>query len=264
MVDLEKGEIHDTSIIGDNVKIGRNVKIHPYVVIDGNVVIEDNVEIMPYCYIGGAPEHKTLPANEDGHVFIGAGAKIFQNCAITMPTLEMTYIGKNAFVMGYSHIGHDAKVMDNAIIGGKGMLAGHSIIGENAFLGDSSVVHQWSVVGAYCMVGMGTPVRHNSIPYSIIYGSPARWARVNMIGIERSDLPLNSHWAIHEILDRLTLEKNIMVGDLELMISNYKDDINLKPIIDHFDSFINRVKMNQNYNASNKGALTKYGGGNYV
>jgi len=138
---MKEGEIHPTAIIGNNVEIGENVTIHPYVVIEGNVIIKNDVKIHPFSYIGNTPEHKYITASDDG-VFIDEGATLFQHTTITMPTIRETHIGKRAFLMGGSHIGHDCKVMDDAIVGGNGMMAGHSILGEGAFLGDSATLHQ--------------------------------------------------------------------------------------------------------------------------
>ncbi len=44
--------IHETAIIGENVKIGKNVSIHAHCVLEDNVEIGDNTVIMPLVYIG--------------------------------------------------------------------------------------------------------------------------------------------------------------------------------------------------------------------
>lgn len=44
--------IHPTSVIGENVKLGKNVAIHAYVVVEDGADIGDNVVIYPHTYIG--------------------------------------------------------------------------------------------------------------------------------------------------------------------------------------------------------------------
>lgn len=45
-------EIHPTAVIGENVRIGRDVSIGPYVVIGDNAVIGDRVALYPHVYVG--------------------------------------------------------------------------------------------------------------------------------------------------------------------------------------------------------------------
>ena len=44
--------IHPTSIVGENVRLGKNVAIHAYVVVEDDVFIGDNVIVYPHTYIG--------------------------------------------------------------------------------------------------------------------------------------------------------------------------------------------------------------------
>ena len=44
--------IHPTAVIGDKVKLGRNVAIQPYVVIEDNVEIQDNTIVYTGVYVG--------------------------------------------------------------------------------------------------------------------------------------------------------------------------------------------------------------------
>jgi UDP-3-O-[3-hydroxymyristoyl] glucosamine N-acyltransferase len=44
--------IHPTAIVGDHVKLGKNVAIHAYAVIEDGAVIGDNAIVYPHTYIG--------------------------------------------------------------------------------------------------------------------------------------------------------------------------------------------------------------------
>lgn len=67
--------IHETAIIGENVKIGKHVKVGPYCIINDNVVIDDNVTLYPYVYVG----HNTK-LGEGTTIY--AGAVIHENCIL--------------------------------------------------------------------------------------------------------------------------------------------------------------------------------------
>lgn len=47
-----KPGVHPTAVIGNNVKLGRNVSIHAFVVLEDNVELGDNVVIYPQVYVG--------------------------------------------------------------------------------------------------------------------------------------------------------------------------------------------------------------------
>lgn len=254
-------DIHETAIVGENVTIGKNVKIYPYVFIDGEVEIGNNVTIHPHVVINRHPEHKYMGTFNGGRVFIDDGATIFHHVGITMPTVDETYIGKHAFIMGGARIGHDCKVMEDAIVGGNGMMAGHSVLQKGAFLGDSATIHQWTVVGAYSIIGMNSPVRKNVPPFIKAYGSPVRGYGVNIKGMAHhlfdneiqyvnqfyhdyknhfwSDSPYHSFQKFYQSkLSTMALQQN-----------------RVKRL---FEEFFERIVHNQSYTDTNRGDIVEW------
>ncbi len=88
-VDHPKG-IHPTAIIGENVKLGKNVAIGAYVVIEKNVEIGDDTIIYAGTYIG----HDTK---------IGSGCLIYPNVSIR----ERITIGNRVIIHSGTVIGSD-------------------------------------------------------------------------------------------------------------------------------------------------------------
>jgi UDP-3-O-[3-hydroxymyristoyl] glucosamine N-acyltransferase len=82
--------IHPTAIIGDKVKIGKNVAIEPYVVLEDNVEIKDNTIL----YAG---------------VYAGHHTKIGRDCAIYPYVIirERVVIGDRVVIHGGTVIGSD-------------------------------------------------------------------------------------------------------------------------------------------------------------
>src|SRR3989338_4149151 len=88
-VRMPKG-IHPTAIIGDKVRIGKNVAIEPYVVIEDNVEIKDSTVL----YVG---------------VYVGHHTKIGKNCVIYPYVIirERVVIGDRVVIHGGTVIGRD-------------------------------------------------------------------------------------------------------------------------------------------------------------
>lgn len=83
--------VHPTAVIGDHVKMGKNVAIGAYAVIADNVTIGDNVTIYPHTYIG----HNSRIGDD---TTIYTGAIIHENCVF----------------------GQRVVIRANAVIGGEG------------------------------------------------------------------------------------------------------------------------------------------------
>ncbi|PMQ01849.1 MAG: UDP-3-O-(3-hydroxymyristoyl)glucosamine N-acyltransferase [Dictyoglomus sp. NZ13-RE01] len=82
--------IHPTSILGENVKIGKDVGIGAYTVIGNNVIIGDNTKIYPHVTIGN-------------DVIIGSNVTIYPNVSI----YDHCIIGNNVIIHSGSVIGSD-------------------------------------------------------------------------------------------------------------------------------------------------------------
>jgi len=231
--------IHETAIIHENVEIGDNVTIHPY------------------CVIGYPPEHK-YEFDNGGGVVIGEGSILFPHTLISQPTNDKTIIGKNNFIMGGSHIGHDCKTGDNVILGGSSMLAGHSVVQEGAFIGDGAVIHQWAVVGAYTIVGMNTPLNKNAYPFIKVYGSPPRWRNLNTIALSKSSIPNDEKRAINSILSQPFND----VSDLAKALKTLDDDFVAKNphVVEHFENFLWQIAENQSASRQVYNKLPRYDG----
>jgi UDP-N-acetylglucosamine acyltransferase len=73
------------------------------------------------------------------------------------------------------------------------LIGGHSTIMKGCNLGLGSIVHQFSVIGAYSMLGMGciVPKSKRIEPGFIYVGNPARMLKMNTIGLQRNGITAN-------------------------------------------------------------------------
>jgi len=210
-------EVHPTSIIGKNVKLGKNVIIKPYAIIEDDVEIGDFTEIGPFVHIyrdvkigknckifdgviiGAAPQDLNYKG-ESTNVVIGDNNVIHEYTTIHKATGEgnSTIIGNGNFIMAYVHIAHNCLIEDNVIVANGAQIAGYVKIERNAFISGLCAVHQFVRIGSYTMIGGKCRVPNDVVPFSLIAGEPPRLIDVNRVGLRRAGF---SHEAI-DVLHR--------------------------------------------------------------
>ena len=148
--------IHPDAKIGQNVSIDafttihKNVEIGEGTWIGSNVTIMDgarigkNCHIFPGAVISAIPQDKKFQ-NEETVAIIGDGTTIRECVTINRGTSDKmkTVIGKNCWIMAYSHIAHDCIVGDNCIFSNNTTLAGHTIVGDFVVLAGMVAVQQF-------------------------------------------------------------------------------------------------------------------------
>lgn len=198
-------QIHETAIIGPNVKMGKNNYIGPYCYITGNTTIGDNNRLEAYCSIGTAAEHKEYFSKTDGETIIGNNNTFREFITINAGSISVTIVKNNVTMLRNSHIGHDCYVEDSVTLSCNVLLGGHSYIMEGSNFGLGSICHQYSIIGAYSMIGMGcivtkkTPIE----PGKVYVGSPARFLKENRVGLDRNSIDDDKLLSILGRYDRL-------------------------------------------------------------
>ncbi len=197
--------VHSTSIIKGEVEIGKDVYIGPYsviegkikigdgtyidshVVIKGNVKIGKNNKILSGARIGFPPQDVKYKG-EDTEIIIGDNNVIREFVTIHKATGEgeKTIIGNGNFLMAYSHIAHNCKIGNEVIIVNGAQLGGHVEVEDYAFISSLCLIHQFVRIGKYVMLGGGTHVKKDIVPYALCYGTPdAEIKGINSIGLRR-------------------------------------------------------------------------------
>eukprot|EP00747_Dinoflagellata_sp_TGD_P069839 gnl/TRDRNA2_/TRDRNA2_156314_c4_seq1.p1 gnl/TRDRNA2_/TRDRNA2_156314_c4~~gnl/TRDRNA2_/TRDRNA2_156314_c4_seq1.p1 ORF type:complete len:163 (+),score=34.60 gnl/TRDRNA2_/TRDRNA2_156314_c4_seq1:32-490(+) len=91
--------------------------------------------------------------------------------------------------MRHAHVAHDGLLEDRVVLTMGVQLAGYVRVMHHANIGVGSVVHQFSTVGPFCMIGMGTPVTRDPIPFTMYTardGQPEGSIQINKVGLERA------------------------------------------------------------------------------
>ncbi|MFC2149115.1 acyl-ACP--UDP-N-acetylglucosamine O-acyltransferase [Candidatus Auribacterota bacterium] len=207
--------IHPTAIIGDNVKIGKDVSIGPYAVIDGVVEIGDGTSIMAHSYITGWTRigknnkihmgvilgHEPQDIAYDGaesYLVIGDNNIFRENTWIHRGTKEgsSTVIGNNNYFMGYSHAAHNCKIGNGAVVASNTLLAGYVEVCDGAFVSGNIVVHQFCRIGRLAMVSGLSAVNKDVPPFITVGGRGVVAIAPNSVGLKRAGFDLKARLEI--------------------------------------------------------------------
>ena len=182
--------IHPTAIINDTVILGENNYIGPFCFITGNTIIGNNNRFEAYCSVGTPAEHVDYFDNQTTLTTIGNNNVFREFVTIHSGTKSTTTLGNNIIVLNHSHIAHDSNIEDKVTISANVTLAGHCHIMEGANLAVGSICHQFQIIGAYAMIGMGSVVTKTSHiePGNIYVGSPAKFLKINNVGLKRNNI----------------------------------------------------------------------------
>jgi len=229
--------IENSAIIDSSAVIGKGNYIGHNTIIKGNVTIGDNNYIGSNVIIGEYPQHSTKKfefknytnfSNNKG-IKIGSNNVIREFTSIHLPiTSENTIIGNNCYIMAYNHIAHDSVICNHVIMANNIQMGGYSIIHDYANIGLSSAIHQRSTIGAYAMVGMGSIVTKDVLPFMVVMGSPTKYAnKINEYGMNRFGLSENEITCAKKIYNGDTFKDiKLEVKIISLLKKFYKDSRN--------------------------------------
>jgi UDP-3-O-[3-hydroxymyristoyl] glucosamine N-acyltransferase len=187
------------AFIGNNVKIGKNVKIYPQVYIGDDVTIGDHTVIYPgvkiyyRCMIGAhvtihagsvigadgfgfAPQvdgsFKKIP--QMGNVVIEDFVEVGSNATIDRATIGSTLIKMGAKLDNLIQIAHNVEIGNNTVIAAQSGVSGSTKLGKNVMVGG-----QVGIVG-HIQIADGSKINAQSgvtkslkNPNSAVTGSPA-------------------------------------------------------------------------------------------
>ena len=243
--------IHSSVLIGDNVKLGKNVTIMPYVILEGNLTVGDNTTIHHFSCIGTLAEHMEAVEDSDLPTIIGKNVIIREQVTVHSPVTTETVIGDESVVFNKSHVAHDVKLGKGTFLSTNTVLGGYTLVQENAYFGVSSATHPSTLVGACAIIGFGSSVKRNIPPFSSGFGSPFRWNKINSIGLQRRSGINPSEWkAVEQILQHPFHTKK----ELRAILDRYEDTVSLTAptVWKQFNSFYEAMKADA--------SISKYSG----
>jgi UDP-N-acetylglucosamine acyltransferase len=221
--------IHPTAVVGPNVTLGSGNYIGPYCVISGRVTIGDDNHFISHVSVGAPPQHrafKITPESIDdkGLVVIGSRNVFHEFVTIHQPFHDLTSVGSDCFLMAYAHVPHDAVIEDSVTIANSVQIGGHSHLMRGCNIGLSACIHQFTVIGSYAMVGMGSVVGKHILPFNTFAGSGPKRLGVNEVGLKRLGCDADkiervSQWSVQFLA---TNEGDLVDEDLAGEVARFK------------------------------------------
>ncbi|HOG17064.1 MAG TPA: acyl-ACP--UDP-N-acetylglucosamine O-acyltransferase [Syntrophales bacterium] len=185
---LEEGvEIGPYAYVGPFVTIGRNTVVGPHAVIQEHTDIGEGCRIYQFASIGGEPQDLKYKG-EVTKVIIGKFNTIREYVTINRATsadIGVTMIGDRNLIMAYCHVAHNCKLGNNIIMANAANLAGHIHVEDYAIIGGLSGIHQFTRIGAHCIVGGASAVAKDVPPFLMVSGNYAKPYGLNLIGLRR-------------------------------------------------------------------------------
>jgi len=200
--------IHPTAVVSRDAELGTGVQVGPYAIIGNGCVLGDgcvlaahavldrnarlgrNVKVGIGSIVGGDAQDLKYKG-EETFVEVGDNTVIREYATINRGTSHSwkTTVGKDCFLMSYSHIGHDCHVGDGVIISNASHLGGHVTVEDKAIISGVSAVHQFTLIGRYAFVGGCSRVTKDIPPYVKAAGNPVKLYGLNTVGLQRNGFP---------------------------------------------------------------------------
>ncbi|MEI7481933.1 MAG: acyl-ACP--UDP-N-acetylglucosamine O-acyltransferase [Elusimicrobiota bacterium] len=203
-------KIHPTAIVHPSAQLDKDVEIGPYAVLGENVKIGAGTSVGPHSII----EFSEIGKNNQftGHAFIGMPPQDYkyhgEPTRLVMgdnnivregvslhrgsPVTAITTIGSGCMFMCNSHVGHDCHIGSNIIMVNSAVAAGHVTIEDKAIISGLVAIHQFTRVGSLAMLSGGSMANQDIVPYCTARGDRARPVCLNLVGLKRNGVTLES------------------------------------------------------------------------
>jgi UDP-N-acetylglucosamine acyltransferase len=243
---LEEGvKIGPYSIIEADVNIGRNTIIEPHVIIRSRTDIGDGCRIFQFCSIGEVPQDLKYKG-EETRVIIGHHNTIREYVTIHQATssdIGVTVIGDHNLLMAYTHVAHNCKLGNHIVMANAANLAGHVHVEDFAIIGGLTGIHQFTRIGAHCIIGGASAVSKDIPPFVMASGNFAKLYGLNMIGLKRRGFKEEAISALKEaykIIFRSSLLLSVAVEKVRQDLSDFPEVRQFIEFIEHSERGICR------------------------
>jgi UDP-N-acetylglucosamine acyltransferase len=228
-------EIGPFSVIGKDVKIGRGTKVHGNVLITGWTTLGENNTIFQGAVIGEAPQDLGYKG-ERSYVEIGNNNQIREYVTIHRGAQAetKTVIGSDNLIMGCSHIAHNCQLGNSIVMANYVGLAGHVTVENEVVFGGFAGIHQHVRIGRTTMIAGYSKVIQDVPPFLLVEGMPVRVMGLNVHGLKKRGIHVESRKAIKKVVGILTNRKNKLVE----IADTIKENVEILPEVEHFISFI--------------------------
>jgi len=232
-------EVGPYSIVGDNLKIGANTRIDSHVVLAGWTTIGSGCQIFPGAVIGTIGQDVKFKETKN-YVEVGDNTIVREYVTINRPTGPEGYtrVGKNVFLLAYSHVAHECEVGDSVVMANAATIAGHVTVEEGAVIGGLTGIHQFCKIGKFAMIGGASRVIKDVLPYTVAAGNPAKIGGLNTVGLNRRGFSQDEIATLKKAY-RLIFRSKLNVSQA---VERIQAELKPSPHLEHLLNFINNCE----------------------
>ncbi|MCL2669393.1 MAG: acyl-ACP--UDP-N-acetylglucosamine O-acyltransferase [Syntrophaceae bacterium] len=224
------------SIVGPDCHIGKNTQIGPHVIIESQTDIGEACLISQFASIGGPPQDLKY-RGELTRVVIGNRNIIKEYVTINRSTtadIGVTALGDDNLIMAYCHVAHNCKLGNHVIIANASNLAGHIHVEDYAIIGGMTGIHQFTRIGAHCIIGGASAVTKDVPPFVTASGNFAKLYGLNLIGLKRRGFSEETIQAL-KLAYRIIFRSSLL---LAVAIQRVEAEVEALPEVRQFLEFI--------------------------
>lgn len=235
--------VHPTSIVSPDARLGAGISVGPYAVVEEDTEIGEGSDIRAHAVIkrfttlgpantvhegavlGGEPQDVGF-VDCTSYLRIGSNNRIREGVTMhrgAQPE-SATIVGSNCFIMANAHVAHNCRIGDGVIIANNVALAGYVDIQDQVFISGGVVVHQFCRIGRLAMIGGNSKIVQDCLPFVITDGVPGRAHGLNVVGLRRAGLKSGGLQNLKEAY-RVLLRSGLSLTDAIASLENLGDPL---------------------------------------
>ncbi|GIW39586.1 MAG: acyl-[acyl-carrier-protein]--UDP-N-acetylglucosamine O-acyltransferase [Candidatus Binatia bacterium] len=175
------------AVVGPGVRVGAGTRIGAHAVLEGRTTLGQKNLVFPFASLGAEPQDRKH-RGEPTELEIGDENVIREFVTIHAGTVHgggVTRVGNGCLLMNYAHVAHDCRLGDGVVVANGAQLGGHVVVEDHAVIGALAGLHQFVRVGESAIVGAGSMVSLDVLPYCNATGDRASLRGLNFVGLRR-------------------------------------------------------------------------------
>ncbi len=183
-------EIGPFAFVGNGVRVGARTAIGPHAVLSGRTTLGEENLIFHHASIGAAPQDFKFHG-EPSELVVGDRNQIREFATLHLGTESggmITRVGSDNMLMNYTHVAHDCTLGDRNVLANGVQLGGHVTMEDWIVVGALTGVHQFVRIGESAMIGAGSMVSMDVLPFCNATGDRATLRGLNAVGLKRRGL----------------------------------------------------------------------------
>jgi UDP-N-acetylglucosamine acyltransferase len=183
-------EIGPYAFVGGGVRVGARTTIGAHAVVRGRTLLGEDNRVFHHASIGADPQDLKFHG-EPSELSIGDRNQIREFTTLHVGTEAggmVTRIGSDNMLMNYTHVAHDCTIGDRNVLANGVQLGGHVTLQDWIVVGALTGIHQFVRIGESAMIGAGSMVSMDVVPFCNATGDRATLRGLNSVGLKRRSL----------------------------------------------------------------------------